>query len=239
MTDSSYFIPENALLDSRREYVSDSGQYKLVVTPYQTKKGCWNYSQGLVFRVGADLPIMEVRRNYGHFPFSFIEDHPNGHPYLVCGENYQGQTVIELDTGTRRDSLPEEASQGFGFCWADYQFDPASRLLIVDGCFWACPYEYRFYDFSDPMQGWPELKFDGAYSEDKWPEITSDGLIHCYEPEPTAEDAEDTPAEQRGMACIRTYRRHGHELRFVSEWVSEVEAQRRQARAESHQEDEG
>jgi hypothetical protein len=233
MTNLDFFAPENANLKCRREYLSDSGQYKIVITPFSTEKGCWNYTQGLVFKLGSDKAIADVRRNYSCFPYAFIEDHPNGHPYLICGEDYQGQTVIELDTGKRRDHLPEEAEQGWGFCWADYKFDAASQILIVDGCFWACPYEYRFYDFSDPMRGWPALEFEGAYAEDKWPEISSDGLVRCYEPEPEAEDAEDdVPIEQRGWASIRTYRRHESELRFVNMWVSEAEGKRRVARAE-------
>src|SRR6185312_13000866 len=106
------------------------------------------------------------------FVFSFVEDHPNGHPYLVTGADYQGQTVIELDTGRRRDFIPDAAKDGVGFCWTDHRFDPSTQLLIVEGCIWAAPFEYRFYDFSDPMEkGWPELEFEGAWCEAKWPEV--------------------------------------------------------------------
>ena len=30
---------------------------------------------------------------------------------------------------------------------------PDGHTLAVDGCHWACPYEYRFFDFTDPARG--------------------------------------------------------------------------------------
>ncbi|WP_438020347.1 hypothetical protein WMF18_15295 [Sorangium sp. So ce315] len=64
--------------------------------------------------------------------------------------------MIELDTGRRRDHLPAEAAEGVGFCRTDMRFEPSAAMLVVEGCIWACPYEFRFFDFSDPMSGWPE-----------------------------------------------------------------------------------
>jgi len=234
MTDLDFCVPENAKLEWRRAYLSESGKYRVVITPFTTAEG-YGHTQGLVYQVGSDVPIAEIRRNYSSFEYMFVEDHPNGHPYFIGGTDYQGQTVIELDTGRRREFLPEEAEDGFGFCWVDYQFDAPSGILIVNGCIWAAPFEYRFYDFSDPMQGWPALEFEGMFSDGKWP-VISDGLVCCYEPEP--DDADDfdhyVPMGQRGWASVRTYRRHGNELRFVSVWVSAAEGRRRVKRAEEN-----
>ena len=156
-----FFVPENA--GERYEKLSPDGKYKLVVTSYTTGKGYWNYTQGLVYQVGENKPIFEVRRNYHGFPFQWIDGHTNGHQYLVCGEDYQGQTVLELDTGKRRDFMPSQADYGCGFCWVDYKFDAPSLILTVCGCHWACPYEYRLYDFSDPMNGWPGIEIVDGY----------------------------------------------------------------------------
>ena len=117
---------------SRKEHLSPSGKYKLVTECYGFKKG-WNYSKGSVFRQGEDEPLFEVYRNYGHFTFLFVEDHPNSHAYLVCGEDYQGQTVLELDTGKRKDYLPRDGIVGHGFCWTAKRFNATSQILIVDG----------------------------------------------------------------------------------------------------------
>lgn len=220
------FSPKNAQIDKRKEFFSPSEKYVLVVTPYSTKKGCWNYSQGTVIRNPGNCPrkIADVQRNYSHFPFLFIENHANGHDYLVCGEDYQGQTVIELDTGKRVDHLPDAASEGFGYCWVQTKYYPEAQILVAAGCIWACPYEYRFYDFSSPMDGWPELEVE-EYIEDtgKWPEIDGD-TVKCFLPD------EDNEEE---MGAIMTLKREGQKLVKVDEWVSDKEKKRREDREEA------
>jgi hypothetical protein len=235
---NEYFVPENA--GESHEKLSPSGLYKLKITRYTTTKGGWSYSQGLVFRQGSDEPIAEIRRNYTSFPFSWIENHPNGHPYLVCGEDYQGQTVIELDTGKRRDFVPVEAAQGAGFCWSSHEFHAETSTLVVDGCYWACPYEFRFYDFSDPMSGWPEIKFDDAkdcyaYADQRHPTFEADGTIKTYQTEDNDDDLDDDSEEEKlgPIAAIKTFRRDGLKLLLVDEWVSDKEQNLRAAREEA------
>ena len=147
-TKDEIFAAENA--GESKEHLSPAGKYRLVVTTYQTGEGYWNYTQGKVYR--GEKCLAEVRRNYHQFPFTFIEGHKNGHDYLVCGEDYQGQTVIELDTGERVDYRPAAAKKGHGFCWAYYKPSPDGTLMAVNGCIWACPYENHVYDFAEPMK---------------------------------------------------------------------------------------
>ena len=159
MTKTDYFIEENRKPNCRSEHTSPSGRYKLVVDSYSTKKGSWSYTRGRLFTQDSDEPVGDVMRNYSAFPFAWAENHDDGHDYIICGKDYQGQTVIQLDTGERRDNLSEGAEKGHGFCWATHQLLEDGKTLMVEGCHWACPYEYRFYDFSNPMSGWPELDF--------------------------------------------------------------------------------
>jgi len=240
-----YFVPDNEEVSCRREILSPSGQYKLVVSSFSTRQGCWNYTRGKVFKIDSDEPIAVVDRNYSAFPFSWIEDHPNGHVYLVCGEDYQGQTVVELDTGKRRDHLGENAQKGFEFCWSEHRFDPKSMILTVCGCHWACPYEFRIFDFTNPMAGWPELELYGpsAEKEDrewieedhKWPEIeTFDSglvLIRTFQTMNDSSDGEDELRRLEGsgesaegeadkesvleIRAIKTFKREGHSGKFV------------------------
>jgi hypothetical protein len=154
------YRPDNA--EDPHEHVSPSGKYKLVVTRHPSQPGIGERSLGRVFKMGSDTPVIEVRRNYRSFPFAWVEEHPhNQHDYLLCGENYQGQTLVDLTLGTKESTLPSMAGMGFGFCWADIQPSPDKKTLAVEGCFWAAPYECVFYDFTVPRLPVLELqRFD-------------------------------------------------------------------------------
>lgn len=238
-----------------REYLSPSGKYKLVVTSFTSGPGTWNVTEGKIFKVDSDTPITSIRRNYSAFPYLFIEGHANGHDYLIGGEDYQGQTVIELDTGKRRELLPEEAKQGHGFCWASYTYNAEAKLVTVDGCYWAAPYEFRFYDFSDPMNGWPLLEYVPADEEDgqgyvdadnKTPTFEADGTIITYETKyglPTDENQYDDEDEDdngntvkrpQRVVATRTWKREGLKLKEVAFWVEPEEQKRRDAQAEAN-----
>lgn len=142
-----YYLEEN--LDKTEVINSSSGKYKLEIKHYK-RQGSWNYTRGLVYKDNEE--IADIKRNYCSFFHAFVENHPNGHDYLLCGQNYQGQTVIELDTGDRVDYLPGTARKGHGFCCAAYYPSPNKKYLFIDGCYWACPYESRIVDFSEPMK---------------------------------------------------------------------------------------
>ncbi|MBN2582801.1 MAG: hypothetical protein JXL80_07000 [Planctomycetes bacterium] len=126
------------------------------MSQYTTKPGYWEYSRGLVF--DRDKVIGDVKRNYGRFAFGWAEGHANGHDYLLCGEDYQGQTVIELDTAARSDYIPACAEEGIGFCCVDYYPSPDRRTIVISGCIWACPNDLVFCRFDQPMSlPWPVL----------------------------------------------------------------------------------
>ena len=150
---------------ARERFRSPSGRYVLLTDRYDMGEGRWDYSRGRVYRA-ADLderdpdpslpPIADVKRNYGAFPFSWIEDHARtGLDYLLCGADYQGQTFVDLSTGRRVDRLSEHAERGFGFCWVAHHPAPLGLRLAVDGCVWAGPYEVRIFDAADPMNPTP------------------------------------------------------------------------------------
>jgi hypothetical protein len=163
-----------------KEHLSPSGRYKLVVTAHETSPGCWGYTKGVVCWDSTGDLIGVIERNYSSFPFLWMEGHADGHDYLIGGENYQGQTFIQLDTGEVRDNLSDGANKGFGFCWASYKLLDG-KTLLVNGCFWACPYEYKFFDVSNPMSGWPEIELPedlgGLDSDEAKIDVGEDGFV--------------------------------------------------------------
>lgn len=161
----AYFVEENRLPDAPPVALSPSGRYRLEVNFYQTRLGSWNYSRGIITRLADEVVIADIKRNLGGFPYTWI-DHPDGNEYLLCGEDYQGYTVVDLTHGTIQTYIPPDAEKGHGFCWVVVHPSPNSKTLAVEGCFWGAPYAVWFFDFSEPARfPLPELGKSDADDE--------------------------------------------------------------------------
>jgi hypothetical protein len=147
----AFFVPEHRLEATAKIVLSPCARYRLEICEYSTGPNTWNYSRGIVMRQADGQLIADVKRNYGHFWHAWVQ-HPNGNDYLLCGEDDQGYSVINLTTGASHVYFPETGYQGCGFCWAAVYPSPDGLVLAVDGCYWACPYEVVFYDFQRPSQ---------------------------------------------------------------------------------------
>jgi hypothetical protein len=147
---------------------SPSGRYSLQITEYAAGEPSWHYSRGLVRRVDSAHVVADVKRNYGAFWFAWVQR--NGREYLLCGEDYQGYNVIDLDSGANVLTFPDAAFRGLGFCWVAAHPSPKGDTIAVEGCFWACPYELVFYDFSNPAcSPLPELfRVDDVEQVEGW-----------------------------------------------------------------------
>lgn len=132
-----FFVDENRSGEPKN-ICSPSGDFILTLQGY-----------GIVEDKRSGGRIADIKRNYSHFPYLWIQ-HPNGKEYLVCGEDYQGYTIINATDAKVHNFVPEGWLNGVGFCWISYEFDPETQKLKVYGCYWACPEEIVVYDFSDP-----------------------------------------------------------------------------------------
>lgn len=146
----SVFADKSPIDGSVEVHTSPSGQFSLEVSVYSTGPDTWNYSRGVVRRATDQVTIADIKRNYGTFWHAWVK-HQNGNEYLLCGEDYQGYNIIELQSGRNEVYFPEEAFNGSGFCWVVVHPSPDGLTLAVDGCYWACPYELVFFDFKSPM----------------------------------------------------------------------------------------
>src|SRR5262249_37745816 len=148
-TAEQFFTVDNR--HDEREELSPSGKYRVVLSKYKTKPGAWDYTRAEIYDAITGVLLGDVKRNYSTFWHCWCENHPDGHDYFVGGEDYQGQTVIRLDTRERRNFLPAAAKDGFGFCWATMEPSEDKLRLHVNGCYWAGPYENVVYDFARPL----------------------------------------------------------------------------------------
>lgn len=133
------FVPEN--LKKTETEISPSGKYRLTIEYYTTGTGSWDYTKGIVHRIEDNKHIISLYRDYSSFTHKFFMRF--GEEWLFSGEHYEYQTLVNLDTGKRYDN-----NEGY-FCWTDVNASPKGDILLVEGCVWACPYEYDFYDLSN------------------------------------------------------------------------------------------
>ncbi len=162
---STHFKPGNKSDESEKIY-SPSGNYFLIISSYKTGENTWEYSKGIIKNSRDNRTIADVKRNFSHFWYSWIQ-HVNGNEYLLCGEDYQGQTVVNLSEGKVKNFFPESGYDGLGFCWVRALPSKDCEVLAVEGCYWACPYDIVFFDFRNP----DELPFRELYRIDDIGEI--------------------------------------------------------------------
>jgi len=141
---------------STERHLSPSGNYLLEIGEYSSGEATWSYTRGTVRRHQDQTVVADVLRNYGSFWFAWVERQDEA--FLLCGEDYQGYNVINLNTGENVLTFPPEAFAGGGYCWLAAYPSPDGRVIAVEGCYWACPYSLVFYDFTDPLHSpLPEL----------------------------------------------------------------------------------
>lgn len=143
------FFKKTDLLPTKKTVIAPSGKHSLDILAYKTKEGCWNYTRGIVRELPDGPVVADIKRNYSSFWHTWVS-HQNGKEYLLCGEDYQGYTVINLTDRKEHTVFPDDGYEGHGWCWITAYPSPDGKLVAVFGCYWACPYDLRVYDFSEP-----------------------------------------------------------------------------------------
>lgn len=159
VTDDRYInIRKEIMLSIQDKYKTDkvdinfspNNEYKLTIEYFNTKEGQgWKYTRGIVTQCSTGRKL-ELIRNIGSFLFEWILREEEC--YLLCGQDYQGYSIVDLKNMKVIDFVPEEFYEGMGFCWAEIYYSYGFDVLVVGGCFWADEYEIVFYDFSKPIQ---------------------------------------------------------------------------------------
>tara|TARA_Y100001938_G_scaffold150689_1_gene242831 strand:+ start:3228 stop:4019 length:792 start_codon:yes stop_codon:yes gene_type:complete len=126
------------LSNKRKQYESPLKKYILSITPVAFKEDqrYWAFCIGKLYKKTKNKTgklIATIHRNSDKFPFAFFENQEDGKDYFVGGEDYQGQTIICLNDGSRVDFIGEKAKRNMEFCWQKFHISPNSKILAVEG----------------------------------------------------------------------------------------------------------
>jgi hypothetical protein len=123
-----YFDPTNLIEGSVERSISPSGNYRLTTSSFsQTKPNCnWVVTKVEIFE-----------NKFSEIVFSFF-----------CAEDiFGGQTIIDLTSKKMESYSPKED----GFIWTDFYLSPDGKYLATIGCYWACPFVIKLFDFTNPL----------------------------------------------------------------------------------------
>ncbi|MCL6456529.1 MAG: hypothetical protein K6T85_00845 [Gorillibacterium sp.] len=160
------FFQEKYKTDESEVFYSPSQKYKLTVVHYEHHEGIvrHDYTQGIITKEDDVDYKVEIKRNFGTFLFQWTNQAAKD--YLLCGQDYQGYTIVDLESQEIHDYIPEESYDSEGFCWAAIHFSHHVNVLVVEGCFCAAEYEIVCYDFSNPAElPYKEIKRISPYEE--------------------------------------------------------------------------
>jgi hypothetical protein len=143
-----YFDERNYVVNSDETIVSKSENFSLVSCCYeQTKPDVnWCVTKVSVFEISNHEKIFEFFVNDSSFFHGWVKKH--GTEFLICAEDiFGGQTVIDLTNRKMASFSPDED----GYIWTEFHLSPNGNYLATIGCFWACPYVIKVFDFQNPL----------------------------------------------------------------------------------------
>jgi len=142
-----YLQKASLLSDKHETYDSPTGNYRMEIDVFRSS----TYSAHRYLSVATitdqrnEEHVATIARNYDPFWHCWLEY--NGVEYLLCSEDFEGETVVDL-MHRRTESYSSKEDR---FIWAEFYPSPSRNRIAIIGCYWACPYEVIVYDFTDPL----------------------------------------------------------------------------------------
>ena len=146
----SLFNPDN--LKGLKTY-SLTGGYVVLINMYTGKIGEWNHWGSECRLVNSNSEsVLEWRSIDDDTNFYSIITHSNGKEYLIFRQNLYGYSVFDFSSGKVLQFFPESSLNGEEtFIWVAVNYNPATNVLAVSGCYWAAPSSTQLFTFGDPF----------------------------------------------------------------------------------------
>jgi hypothetical protein len=162
---------------------SPTGKYSLEITPFEISKNSWDYCEARIYNNLESEYMMSVYRNYGNFPYCWLEGHKAG-DFLICAEDRQSLTMIDLLTGENHTFVTQDAKKGLGFCPASFDISPEMDKICIEGCQWADAYKVIVLRIpkKPPIKfPWKELYNDYSVFRDENGDLECDSVTIGWE----------------------------------------------------------
>jgi dipeptidyl aminopeptidase/acylaminoacyl peptidase len=127
-------------------FISPCNKFRLETTNFWLKDPNRDLTKVEVYDQNSNTKILDFFVNESRFFYGWLTK--NNIDYLVCAEDiFGGQTVVDLTNKKIVGFSPNED----GFIWTDFHLSPDGNTLATIGCYWACPYVIKLFDFKNTM----------------------------------------------------------------------------------------
>jgi hypothetical protein len=128
-------------------YLSPSNHFRVNTTNYFSEEPNLDLTKIEIFDIKLNEKLFDFYVNESRFFHAWVKI--NGVEYLICAEDvFGGQTIVDLTNRQINGYSPNED----GFIWTDFHLSPDGTKLATIGCFWACPYVIKIFDFTNPLE---------------------------------------------------------------------------------------
>lgn len=135
-------------------YNSDNSQYTYNLSG----------SNNIIYRNGVEIYSFKTVNNSGYY---WLIAHKNGNEYLLFTKDLYGYSVLDLTTMQDFNYFPVGSfPTGETFIWCDVHYNYINNMMLVSGCFWACPSSVILIDFSTPLLESAQIDINEIINQD-------------------------------------------------------------------------
>jgi hypothetical protein len=128
-------------------FISPSKKFRADTTNCYTKNANGSYTFVEIYEQVQNQKILDFFTNEDRFLHGWGA--ANDIEYLITAEDiYGSQTIVDLTNRTFYGYSPDES----GFIMTDFHLSPNGKILATIGCYWACPFVIKFFDFTNPTK---------------------------------------------------------------------------------------
>jgi hypothetical protein len=128
-------------------FISPSKKFRADTTNCHTKNANSVYTLVEIYEQVQNQKILDFFTNEDRFLHGW--GIANEIEYLITAEDiYGGQTIVDLTNRKLYGYSPDES----GFIMTDFHLSPNGKTLATIGCYWACPFVIKFFDFTNPTK---------------------------------------------------------------------------------------
>ncbi|GHU03659.1 hypothetical protein FACS1894158_02520 [Betaproteobacteria bacterium] len=143
------FAPENRKSIENMKIDGCDAGYQAERTYYKTESGgevLWGAETVINDQSGAE--IYRWRTDDDDCDFLVLIRHGNGREYFLFRTGLYGYGVYDVALKREFVYIPDAFES---FIWTEAHHNPVNDMLVVRGCYWACPWSVILLDFSNPM----------------------------------------------------------------------------------------